>query len=108
MALLTKSAITMIDDGNLQLQRHLQVVDIVELGANRKVTPRYRMDLFDGVSKQKETIPNKYNDCVFVGDITKGSIVLLKGFSYPTIYKSRYVLFYTYSILCRYEYKNMF
>ena len=94
MAPLTQSAITMIDDGNLQLQPHLQVVDIVELGANRKSTPRYRMDLSDGVSKQKATIPKKYNDCIVAGEIVKGSIVLLKGFSYPTICKSKYVLFF--------------
>ena len=50
MASLIESAITMIDDGNLQLQPHLQVIDIVELGANQEVTPRYRMDLSDGVS----------------------------------------------------------
>lgn len=59
---LNESIITMINDGNLQLQPHLQVVDIVELGLNRRATPQYRMDLFDKVSKQKATITKKYND----------------------------------------------
>ena len=93
MAPLTESTITMIDDGNLQLQPHLQVVDIVELGTNWKATPRYRMDLSDGVSKKKATIPKKYNDCIVAGEIVKGSILFLKGFSYPSIFKSKYVHF---------------
>lgn len=59
---LIESAITLINDGNLQLQPHLQVVDIVELGFNCKVKPWYRMDLFDGIFKQREKIPYKYND----------------------------------------------
>ena len=107
MSHLTEFAITMINDGNLQLQPCLQVVDIVELGLNHKATPRYRMDLSDGVFKQRATIPKKYNDYVGSGEIVKGSIVLLKGYNYPAICKSRYAILKSYPVIYSYEYKNI-
>lgn len=89
MIYLTKNAIKMITDGNLDLQPHLQVLDISVFGHGPEPTNRYIVQLSDGVHKQKATLPKQYNHYIDSEELQKGFVLKLIKYSCPIICSSR-------------------
>lgn len=77
---LTKDAIAIVSNGEVDLKPVLQVVDIRQVNTVQNTVERYRMLLSDGSHLQQAMLATQMNHVIKSGKLQKGSIVQLIEF----------------------------
>ncbi|XP_059073819.1 replication protein A 70 kDa DNA-binding subunit A-like [Cryptomeria japonica] len=100
MDVLTGNAIQLMYDGSVLVAPCLQISAISNFGDGLEHGNRYRVDLSDGIHKQKASLPKKYNDDIDSKRLMIGSILQLTKYIFLNSHGSRRIVILDLEIIC--------